>query len=185
MNFITDLKVRGDLSRERKLILHYYNFSYFARFQGTRDQDKRDFWGISSSSPAQQPRWFSVCIWLCLWPGSHPAEDTRHFCSMRSCALKLSPVRKPFLCNAKNSCSAAAQGQLPPFILRAAFPCPCSICPCKLLVPRGWLNHRPCWPGMQEVGGQRSLLWVQLRSKSVVWLPAASCAGGCCFPRQV
>lgn len=62
MNFITDLKVGGDLSQERKLILHYYNFSYFAHFQGARDQDKRDFWGISSSSAAQRPRWFGVCI---------------------------------------------------------------------------------------------------------------------------
>lgn len=146
INFLTELKVRGDLFLERKPVVRYHYFSYFARFQGAQDLGKSALWGISSSCQAQQPRCSGVCGRLCLWPGGCVAESTRCFCSMWTGTLcpKIKPCKETLLCNAKSSwcrCGPAKQGQ--PFVLQAAFPCTCSVCLCKLMVSQGYLGRGP------------------------------------------
>lgn len=149
INFLTELKVRGNLFLERKPVLCYCCISYFAHFQGARGLGKSVLWGISCSSQARQPRCSSACGRLCLWPGGHVAEGTRCFCSMRTDTL--CPATQP--CEANPSCvmqraagAAAVQqcGASPSpsssrlhFLARAAF------CLCKSLVPQGCLSHGP------------------------------------------
>lgn len=132
MNFVTDLKVGGDLSRERKPVLHYYNFSYFAHFQDARDRHKRDFWGLATV-PKHSSQDGLVSASVCaggLAATLVRTQGTSAACGLARCALEFSPVRKPFLCNTRSSwChwGAAAQGQPQPsifgvrFLARAAF----------------------------------------------------------------
>lgn len=105
-------------------------------------------------------------------------------CGLACCALKLSPVRNPFLCNARSSrccCSAAAQGQPQPSVLGAAFPCTCSLCRASCWCHRAGRAADPAAQGVQAV------------PPCARCLPVLSTAGKrergfqqwSCFPRQV
>lgn len=122
INFLTELKVKADLFLEKKQMLCYLYFSYFAHFRGARGPGKSDLQGISGSSKHSIQDALADCAcglaaMLLRAQGFYAPYRLAH------CAPKLSPVRSPFLCNAKSSwccCIAATRGQPQPFVLQAA-----------------------------------------------------------------
>lgn len=125
INFLTELKVKADLFLEKKQMLCYLYFSYFAHFHGARDLGKSDLQGISGSSKhsIQDALVFVADCACSLADMLLRARGIYAPCRLARCAPKLSPVRRPFLCNAKSSlccCVPATRGQPQPFVLQAA-----------------------------------------------------------------